>query len=184
LIRSGVPVAALVTTFDRATRRIPIHNVAIDQIVLQAATVRLPLWPVALPWPCPNDEYEQALRPVFEWAKSQGITRAAFGDLFLEDIRKFRERLLDGAGIEPLFPNWGVDTTELAHRMLAAGYRARVVAVDERVLSRDLVGREFDEQFLAALPPGVDPCGENGEFHTFVYAGAIFSAPLRRPAVM
>ena len=169
LTRQGIDVAALVTTFDQATRRVPIHNVGIDDILMQAAALNLPLWPAPLPWPCPNDRYGECLHEVL---KASGIRRVAFGDLFLEDIRQFRERMFQGT--ELIFPLWGTPTADLARRIIAAGYRARVVAVDEKMLPSSLVGREFDERFLEDLPPGVDPCGENGEFHTFVYDGPGF----------
>ena len=140
---------------------------------MQAAALNLPLWPAPLSWPCPNDRYGECLHQVLT---RSGIRRLAFGDLFLADIRQFRERLFEGS--ELIFPIWGTPTSGLAHQIIASGYRARVVAVDEAVLPLSLVGGEFDTQFLEKLPPGVDPCGENGEFHTFVYDGPGFRFPV------
>jgi diphthamide synthase (EF-2-diphthine--ammonia ligase) len=141
----------------------------------QAAAAGLPLITIPLPYPCSNEIYECRLAASVAAAVSAGYTHIAFGDLFLEDIRRYREDRLTGTGLQPLFPLWGRPTAALAHEMIAGGLRARVVCVDPRVMPRDLAGAEFDERLLASLPPGIDPCAENGEFHTCATAGPMFS---------
>lgn len=175
--RGGVEVVGLVTTLNEAFGRVAMHGVRAELVQAQADAAGLPLWPVPLSWPCSNDEYEARMRDVIEKARSAGITAFAFGDLFLADIRAYRERQLAGTGIEPLFPIWGTpaDTPALARDMIAAGFRATLACVDPRHLSPTFAGREFDGELLADLPPGVDPCGENGEFHTFCHAGPVFA---------
>jgi uncharacterized protein (TIGR00290 family) len=140
----------------------------------QAAAAGLPLTVVPLPWPCSNEDYERIMQGVCDQAIAQGISAIAFGDLFLADIRAYRERQLKNTGLEPLFPLWQVPTEDLAREMLRSGLRARLVCVDPRKLAPEFAGRDFDEQLLADLPAGVDPCGENGEFHSFVHAGPMF----------
>jgi len=171
-----VEVVGLVTTLNEAFGRVAMHGVRAELVQAQADAAGLPLWPVPLPWPCSNDEYEARMRAVIEKARSAGITAFAFGDLFLADIRAYRERQLAGTGLEPLFPIWGTsaDTPALARDMIAAGFRATLACVDPRHLPPAFAGREFDGELLADLPPGVDPCGENGEFHTFCHAGPVF----------
>lgn len=144
----------------------------------QAEAAGVPLWVVPLPWPCSNDQYETRMREVCARAVAQGVDAIAFGDLFLADIRAYRERQLQGTGLEPLFPVWQIPTGELAGEMIAAGLKAKVTCVDPNRLAADFAGREFDAAFLADLPPQVDPCGENGEFHTFVYDGPMFQRPI------
>ncbi len=146
----------------------------------RAARTELPLWPVWLPWPCSNDAYEHRMREFLEQARTRGVTHMAFGDLFLEDVRDYRIRLLAGTGIEPLFPLWGMpdDTPALARRMLEAGLRAVVTCVDPEQCDGRFVGRPFDADLLTELPPNVDPCGERGEFHTFCTEGPMFAAPV------
>jgi uncharacterized protein (TIGR00290 family) len=141
---------------------------------MQAEALGLPLTKVLIPDPCPNDVYEQAMEKALATAKGQGITAVAFGDLFLEDIRRYREEKLRPTGLQPLFPIWGLETGQLARRMVGAGLRAHVTCVDPKQLDRDFAGRTYDETFLDDLPEGVDPCGERGEFHTFAYAGPMF----------
>ncbi len=172
-------IAGLLTTFNEAFGRVAMHAVRRELVEAQAAAAALPLWGIPLPWPCPNAEYERRMRSACERAVAQGITAIAFGDLFLEDIRRYRERQLAGSGLEPLFPVWHLPTAQLAQEMIAAGLRAKLTCVDPRKLPAVLAGREFDAELLAELPPGVDPCGENGEFHTFVYAGPMFARPIR-----
>lgn len=174
--RGEVEVVGLVTTLNEAFGRVAMHGVRAELVRAQADATGLPLWPVPLPWPCSNDEYETRMRAVIEKARSASVTAFAFGDLFLADIRAYRERQLAGTGIEPLFPIWGTsaDTPALARDMIAAGFRATLTCVDPLHLSPAFAGREFDAELLAALPPGVDPCGENGEFHTFCHAGPVF----------
>jgi uncharacterized protein (TIGR00290 family) len=159
-------VTALVTTFDRDTGRVPIHDVPLRWIERQAEQLRIPLLSVALPFPCSNIEYLEALRPILARADADAVV---FGDLFLEDIRKFRETSLEASGLEAIFPLWGRDTAKLAQQMIAGGLNAVVTAIDRAKLDAAFLGRPFDAELLAALPKDVDPCGENGEFHTFVH---------------
>jgi uncharacterized protein (TIGR00290 family) len=154
------------------------HAVRRELVERQAAAVGLPLWAVPLPWPCSNEQYERLMAETCAKAVGQGIEGVAFGDLFLEDVRAYREKQLKDAGLEPVFPVWGMPTHALAREMIAAGTRAKLTCVDTEKLDREFVGREFDEALLADLPKGVDPCGERGEFHSFVYAGPMLKAAL------
>lgn len=171
-------VAALLTTMNGAVDRVAMHGVRRDLLEAQAAAAGLPLRTVALPDPCSNEAYESRMRDVVARAVGDGFTHVAFGDLFLEEVRRYREERLAGSGLEPLFPLWNVPTTDLARQMIAGGLQARLACVDTRVLPASFVGREFDRELLGDLPPGTDPCGENGEFHTCVYAGPMFRRPL------
>ena len=177
--RGEVEVVGLLTTFNQEFARVAMHGVR-DQLVReQARAVGLPLHPVQLPWPCPNEAYEEAMAQALAGARGEGITHIAFGDLFLEDVRAYREERMAGAGMTPLFPVWGLDTAQLAREMLASGTRATIVCVDPKQLDRRFCGRAFDASLLRELPDGVDPCGERGEFHTFVWDGPAFARPLR-----
>jgi len=182
--RNEVEVVGLVTTFNQAFGRVAMHGVRRDLVQAQADAAGLPLWPIPLPWLCSNDEYESRMRGLIGKAVTAGVTAFAFGDLFLADIRAYREKQLAGTGIEPLFPIWGTvdDTPALACAMIAGGLRATLACVDPRQLSTAFAGREFDVGLLADLPPGVDPCGERGEFHTFCHAGPMFARPVRAQA--
>lgn len=173
-----VRVAALLTTFNGAADRVAMHAVRRELVRTQAQRTGLPLWEVDLPWPCSNDEYESRMRGACDRAVREGITAVAFGDLFLEDVRAYRERQLEGTGLEPMFPLWGEATPALARRMIAAGVRARVSCVDPSQISRAFAGAEFDAELLGALPATADPCGEKGEFHTFVYDAPVFGEPI------
>jgi uncharacterized protein (TIGR00290 family) len=173
-LRGEYEVAGLVTTVNSAFDRVAMHSTRRVLVELQAAAAGLPLKIVDLPWPCPNVEYERIMKTVCDEAVAQGVTGFAFGDLFLEDIRAYRERQLTGTGLEPIFPIWLMPTRKLAQEMMAAGLRAKLVCVDPAKLAPEFAGREFDRQLLVDLPPNVDPCGENGEFHSFVYAGPMF----------
>ena len=178
--RGAVEVVGLVTTVNEAFGRVAMHGVRAELVQAQADAAGLPLWSVPLPWLCSNDEYETRMRAVVDRARSAGVAAFAFGDLFLEDIRAYRERQLAGTGIEPLFPVWGTphDTPALARAMIASGLRATLACVDPRHLPPTFAGRAFDLDVLADLPAGVDPCGENGEFHTFCHAGPVFDRPI------
>lgn len=176
--RGEVEVVGLVTTLNEAFERVAMHGVREALLERQAAAAGLPLWKVPIPHPCSNAQYEEAMAALVERALAEGVSAMAFGDLFLADIRAYRERQLAGTGIEPLFPVWGMPTAALAREMVAAGLRARVTCVDPRQLSPGFAGRIFDAAFLDDLPPEVDPCGERGEFHTFCTAGPMFDAPL------
>ena len=173
-----VDVVGLLTTFNAEFDRVAMHAVRRDLVVLQARSVGLPLWPVFLPWPCPNNAYEAAMAEAIAHAHRSGITHIAFGDLYLEDIRAYREERMAAAGITPLFPLWGRDTELLAREMVRSGARATVVCVDPAQLDEAFCAQEFDGAFIDALPLGVDPCGERGEFHTFAWDGPAFSAPV------
>jgi uncharacterized protein (TIGR00290 family) len=174
----GVEVVGLLTTLNEAYDRVAMHAVRAELLRAQADAVGLPLTAVPLPWPCSNAQYEAAMGRALEAAWRDGITVVAFGDLFLEDVRRYREERMAGTGLTPIFPLWGQPTDALARRMIAGGLRARLTCVDPRQLAPAFVGREFDEALLAALPASVDPCGERGEFHSFAYAGPMFRRPV------
>jgi uncharacterized protein (TIGR00290 family) len=173
--RDNVRISALVTTFNRAANRVAMHAVCRDLVEAQAERIGVPLWPVELPWPCSNKEYEEIMRGVCQRAVVEGIQAVAFGDLFLEDVRGYRERQLHGTGLEPLFPVWAIPTRQLALDMIAAGVKARVTCVDPSKIDKSYAGRDFDLAFVNSLPEHIDPCGENGEFHTFVHDSPVFA---------
>jgi uncharacterized protein (TIGR00290 family) len=154
------------------------HAVRRELVERQAAVVGLPLWAVPLPWPCSNEQYEALMAEACAQAVAKGIEGMAFGDLFLEDVRAYREKQLKGTGLKPIFPVWGLSTRDLAEEMIASGTRAKLTCIDTEKLDRSFAGREFDEGLLAELPDEVDPCGERGEFHSFVYAGPMFRAAI------
>ena len=172
-------VGALLTTVNEAMDRVAMHGVRRSVLEAQAVAAGLPLHVVGIPHPCPNEIYEAQMRAAVADACANGFTHAAFGDLFLEDIRRYREATLAGSGLEPLFPVWGIPTRQLAEEMIDGGLRARLACVDTRALDASFVGREFDGSLLRDLPATVDPCGERGEFHSCVYAGPMFSKPVR-----
>ena len=174
----NVEVVALVTTLNEQFGRVAMHAVRRQLLELQAESVGVPLWTVPLPWPCSNEEYESRMRDLCIRAINEGVEGMAFGDLFLTDIRAYREKQLAGTGLQPLFPVWQIPTAELAPTMIASGLRAKITCIDPNVLPAEFAGRDFDTQFLADLPPGIDPCGENGEFHSFVYDGPGFRQPI------
>ncbi|MCW8129325.1 MAG: ATP-binding protein [Planctomycetota bacterium] len=178
--RGEVEVVGLLTTINEHFDRVAMHAVRRELVESQARAAGLPLWPVPIPWPCPNEAYEARMAAAVAKAKAEGITRIAFGDLFLEDIRAYRVEKLKGTGIEPLFPVWGerAGTPALAREMLAAGLRAVLTCVDPKQCDPRFAGRVFEPKLLDELPAGVDPCGENGEFHSFCFAGPMFSAPI------
>jgi uncharacterized protein (TIGR00290 family) len=176
--RGEYEVAGLLTTFNQEAGRVAMHAVRRELVERQATAAGLPLWAVPLPWPCSNEQYEGLMAQACEKAVAEGIEGVAFGDLFLEDVRAYRVKQMNGTGLEPIFPVWGMPTRELAREMIAAGVRAKLTCVDTKKLDRSFVGRDFDEALLADLPEGVDPCGERGEFHSFVYAGPMLNAAL------
>ncbi len=175
---ANVDVVGLMTTVNAAADRVAMHAVRRELLEAQARAVGLPLHAVDIPSPCPNDVYEAAMAGAIARARSEGVDTMVFGDLFLADIRAYREQMLADTGIAPVFPLWQRPTRTLASDMLDAGIRAIVTCVDPRQAPAELAGREFDAELLASLPPGVDPCGENGEFHTFVFDGPGFDAPI------
>ena len=176
--RPDIEVVGLMTTMNQAYQRIAIHAVRHELLQRQAAAAGLPLRLIDLPYPCSNDQYEAAMETFIAGAKHDGIECIAFGDLFLADIKEYRETRLAGTGITPLFPLWQMPTNELARQMIGEGLCAVVTCVDPQQLSAVFAGREFNEQFLADLPAHVDPCGERGEFHTFAFSGPMFRAPV------
>jgi uncharacterized protein (TIGR00290 family) len=171
-------VVGLLTTLNGAADRVAMHAVRRELLRAQGAALGLPVHEVDLPWPCSNEEYESLMRAAIDAATGQDVSRIVFGDLYLEDVRGYRERALAGTGIEPVFPLWGRPTRALAGEMVDRGIRATLTCVDPRQLDASYAGRAFDRDLLADLPPSVDPCGENGEFHTFVHDGPGFAAPL------
>jgi uncharacterized protein (TIGR00290 family) len=174
----SLEVVALVTTLNEEFDRVAMHAVRRELLELQAESVGVPLWTVPLPWPCSNEQYEGRMRALCTRALEAGVEAMAFGDLFLADIRAYREKQLAGTGLQPLFPVWQIPTADLAQTMIASGLRAKITCVDPKALPAEFAGRDFDSQFLADLPPGIDACGENGEFHSFVYDGPGFRQTL------
>jgi uncharacterized protein (TIGR00290 family) len=176
--REDVEVVGLVTTINAAFDRVAMHGVRRSLAEAQAEAAGLPLHPLAIPDPCPNAEYERIMGAFVARQVAEGIEAMAFGDLFLQDIRRYRETKLAGTGITPLFPLWGLETGGLARSMIAGGLEAYVTCVDPAKLPASFAGRRFDAALLADLPPGVDPCAENGEFHSFASAGPMFRSPI------
>jgi len=170
--------SALITTVTETYERISMHGVRRELLALQAQELGLPLVEVSIPLGCPNEIYDARMHEAFASERLGQVTEVAFGDLFLEDVRAYREGRLAAAGKRGLFPLWGRDTAQLARDFISAGFQAVLVCVDARKLDRTFAGRSYDERLLADLPTGVDPCGENGEFHTFVYGGPILRRPI------
>lgn len=171
-------IVGLLTTVNTKHERVAMHSTRCSILEAQARVLGLPLHVIPLPWPCPNDAYELAMREAIEDGARQGATHVAFGDLFLEDIRDYRIKQMEGTGLDPLFPIWREPTAPLARCMVDAGLEAVLTCVDPKQLPSSFAGRRFDHALLDDLPDGVDPCGENGEFHTCVLAGPIFQQPL------
>lgn len=171
-------IAGLLTTTNQAFDRVAMHGVRESLLEAQATQLCLPLTKIPLPWPCPNDAYETLMGSAIERLLADGVTHMVFGDLFLEDIRAYRDGQLAGTGITPVYPLWGRDTATLAREMIDGGLEAIVACVDPKQLDASFAGRRIDHGFLDDLPAGVDPCGENGEFHTLVTGGPMFHRPL------
>jgi uncharacterized protein (TIGR00290 family) len=174
----AIEVCALVTTLNAEFDRVAMHGTRHSVLEAQARAAGLPLWIVPLPWPCSNEIYEQRMAKVCTRAVAEKIDAVAFGDLFLADVRSYRENQLKDTGLEPLFPLWQIPTDQLAREMIAGGLRARLSCVDSKQLPAAFAGREFDASLLTDLPSEADPCGERGEFHSCVYAGPMFASPL------
>ncbi len=170
-----VEVVGLLSTINEEFDRVAMHAVRTELLRRQAECVGLPLRLVKLPFPCGNEVYEERMNALIAAAQVEGLEAIAFGDLFLADVRRYRERMMAGTGITPLFPLWERPTAELAEEMVAGGLRARITCIDPRHMPASLAGSEYNREFLSALPAGVDPCGENGEFHSFAYDGPMFS---------
>ena len=180
LRQQSLPIGGLLTTINEAAQRVAMHAVRVELLDAQAEALGLPLWTVPIPSPCPNEIYERQMSAAVSRAATDGFTHVAFADLFLQDVRRYREDHLAGTGLMPLFPLFGDDriTGALAREMIAAGLRARITCIDPRQLDRRFAGRDFDARLLRDLPASVDPCGERGEFHTFAYAGPMFAQPI------
>jgi uncharacterized protein (TIGR00290 family) len=174
----GAEIGALLTTLNEAADRVAMHGVRRAVLEAQAEAAGVPLWQVPLPWPCTNDDYQTRMAAACVRAVAEGFDTIAFGDLFLRDIRAYRERQLAGSGLTPIFPLWELPTPQLARDMISGGLRARLSCVDSKALDARFAGREFDAALLADLPPAIDPCGENGEFHTCVYDGPMFQSAI------
>src|SRR3989442_1614560 len=173
-----VELGALLTTINESAQRVAMHAVRVELLEAQADALGLPLWQVPIPSPCPNEIYERAMAQAVERAVAEGFTQIAFGDLFLEDVRRYREARLAGTHLTPLFPLCGADRAARARERVAAGLGARLPCVNPKVLDGAFAGREFDARLLAELPASIDPCGERGEFHTFAYRGPMFRRPI------
>lgn len=174
----NVEVVGVLTTLNSEFQRVAMHGTRRSVLEAQAEAAGLPLWIVPLPWPCPNEVYEQRMAEACQRAIREEIQAIAFGDLFLTEIRAYRENQLKSTGLELLFPLWQIPTDTLAQNMIAAGLRCKLACVDTKQLSASFAGRDFDSALLEELPSSVDPCGERGEFHTCVYDGPMFAAPL------
>jgi uncharacterized protein (TIGR00290 family) len=177
--RPDIEVAGLFTTVHEEAAEVAVHAVPVALLDAQARAAGLPLHKVPVPRPCPNAAYEEAIAAFVRQTKLDGVTHLAFGDLFLEDIRRYREKQFAASGVEPIFPLWGLPTRPLAEEMAACGLRAWIVCVDSKQAPREWAGRVFDAAFVAAVPEGIDPCGERGEFHTFAFAGPMFGEPIK-----
>jgi uncharacterized protein (TIGR00290 family) len=177
-----IEIVGLLTTVNAKFDRVAMHGTRRAILEAQASAADLPLWDVPLPWPCSNEVYEQRMAEACQRAVDDNIQAIAFGDLFLRDVRTYREQQLASTGIEPLFPLWDIPTHELAHAMIAGSLRAKLVCVDPSQLDPSFAGREFDIDLLRDLPSTVDPCGERGEFHSCVYDGPMFANPIKLDA--
>jgi uncharacterized protein (TIGR00290 family) len=174
-----VEVVGLLTTFNSAFNRSAIHGVRQQLLRLQAEAACLPLIEIPLPWPCSNEQYETIMGSAVDNAQAQlRIDAVAFGDLYLEDIRRYRESTMQGTGLELLFPLWQIPTDQLAWQMIDGGLNAAITCLDPRVMPERFAGSQFSTKLLEELPESVDPCGENGEFHTFAWDGPMFSKPI------
>jgi uncharacterized protein (TIGR00290 family) len=171
-------VVGLLTTITKPFQRVSMHGVRVELLEAQARSLGLPLYQVPIPFPCPNEIYEKAMQMALDRVLAEGVTRVVFGDLFLEDIRQYRESKLMGTGLEGVWPLWLQDTTGLARTMVNSGLKATIACLDPKKLPREYCGRDFDGRLLADLPAGVDPCAEKGEFHTFAWDGPMFLEPV------
>lgn len=174
----SIEIGGLLTTMNEQFDRVAMHAVRRRLLEAQANVAGVPLRTVPLPWPCSNEQYEERMRAAVAQAVSDGFTHVAFGDLFLEDVRRYREEKLAGSGLSPLFPIWGIPTDQLASQMVSSGLRSVLTCVNPKHLDRSFAGRQFDRALLTDLPAGVDKCGERGEFHSFAWDGPMFNAPV------
>ena len=176
--RTDIEIVGLLTTLNAEFERVAMHGTRLSVLEAQAGAAQLPLWVIPLPWPCSNEQYERRIAEACDRAIREHVDAIAFGDLFLADVRSYRERQLKATGLKPLFPLWELPTEDLARTMIEGGLRARITCVDTKQLPAEFAGREFDAKLLRDLPSGADPCGERGEFHTCVYDGPMFAEPL------
>jgi uncharacterized protein (TIGR00290 family) len=180
--RGDVEIVGLLTTLNSEFDRVAMHGTRRAVLEGQAAAAGLPLWVIPLPWPCSNEVYEQRMADACRRAINEGVEAIAFGDLFLADVRAYREKQLAGTGLEPLFPLWEIPTDKLAREMITGGLRTKIVCVDTKQLDASFAGREFNHDLLSSFPAHIDPCGERGEFHTCVYAGPMFERAIELEA--
>jgi uncharacterized protein (TIGR00290 family) len=173
-----VDVVGLFCTVNKGFNRVAMHAVRVELLQQQAKSVGLPLHIIRIPYPCTNGEYDDAMASFIDDAKNESIECFAFGDLFLEDVRRYREDRLKGTGITPIFPIWGIPTNKLCRKMVTSGLKVVITCIDPKRLTREFAGRQYNESFLDDIPAGVDPCGENGEFHSFAFDGPMFQTPL------
>ena len=174
-----IEVVGLLTTFNAEFERSAIHGVRVQLVRMQAEAAGLPIMEVPLPWPCSNEDYEEIMAEALQQAREKfAMDAIAFGDLFLEDIRAYREQKMAGTGLELLFPIWGIPTADLAQQMINGGLKATITCIDPRHLDKAIAGNNFDKDLLSSLPENVDPCGENGEFHSFAWDGPMFDFPI------
>lgn len=174
----SIDVVGLVCTVNKTFDRVAVHGVRVELLKQQAKSVNLPLHIVYIPYPCNDDDYINATKSFITEAKKEGAECIAFGDLFLEDVRRYREKLLKGTGIVPLFPIWGISTTTLSKQMISSGLKATITCVNPKQIAKEFAGREYNESFLNDVPESIDPCGENGEFHSFAFDGPMFKNPI------
>jgi uncharacterized protein (TIGR00290 family) len=173
-----IELVGLFSTVNEAFNRVAMHAVRLELLMKQAQCAGLPMDVINIPFPCTNQEYEDRMKSFSENAMEKKIECIAFGDLFLEDVRKYREEKLAGTGIEPIFPLWGIPTPTLSKEMLRSGLKAVITSIDPKLIPAEFIGRQYNEVFLQQIPETVDPCGENGEFHTFAFAGPMFTEPI------
>ncbi len=173
-----IELIGLFTTVNQEFERVAMHAVRTELLKQQAKAIGLPMYLVHIPYPCTNAHYEETMHKFTIRMKEMKVECVAFGDLFLKDIRTYREEKMADTDIKPIFPLWGLSTSELCHEMIDAGLKTRITCLDPKKVPDYLAGHEYNEDFLNALPEGVDPCGENGEFHTFVYDGPMFNHPV------
>jgi uncharacterized protein (TIGR00290 family) len=174
----AIEIGGLLTTMNEEFDRVAMHAVPRRLLEAQASAAGVPLRTVQLPWPCTNEQYEQRMRTAVAQAIADGFTHVAFGDLFLEDVRRYREQTLAGTGLTPMFPIWGIPTDELAEQMVDGGLRSVLTCINPKHLDRSFAGRQFDRALFEDLPAGVDKCGERGEFHSFAWDGPMFNHPV------
>ena len=172
-------VVGLFSTINKEVDRVAMHGVRVELLKAQAESIGLPVEIIELPDPCTNEDYERIMGTFIDMVKADNIECIAFGDLYLEDIRKYREGQLKDTGIEPIFPIWGIPTDELSNTLIENGIKTVITCVDSKQISEDFAGKEYDQHFLESLPESADPCGENGEFHSFVYDGPMFKEAIK-----